>query len=223
MNISPDGMTVRFKTEPESLFEAEKSGAKQNTVRIMDVYEADQIRRKPPKKIFIQHQQEIFLRTLTHIHFNYNVLGKVIVIFSWTNEKHHHPIPGDTEPCASCKHSQSLDEPIYLRSGEKTTGTVTLSITEEETSPSVGPHSVPVEPGDHNLDPDRSTSPDKVAGVIPSSEAPSIDESVVVIITKRMFETLRNFRHGCSITYIVQELYDFYCTKHAEDEGPLHD
>ena len=223
MNISPDGMTVRFKTEPEELFQLEQSGVKSNTVRILDYSEYQQLKKNNPKKIIIQYQQEIFLRTITNIYVTEDVLGKVIVIFSWTNEKHHHPIPGDTEPCASCKHSQSLDEPIYLRSGEKTTGTVTLPITEEETSPSVGPHSVPVEPGDHNLDPDRSTSPDKVAGVIPSSEAPSIDESVVVIITKRMFETLRNFRHGCSITYIIQELYDFYCTKHAEEVGPLHD
>jgi hypothetical protein len=78
--------TVRFKTDPESLFEAEKSGAKPNTVRILDAYEADLIRCNPPTKIIIQHQQEIFQRTLTDINLNYNVLGKVIAIFSWTNE-----------------------------------------------------------------------------------------------------------------------------------------
>ena len=221
MNISPDGMTVRFKTEPEELFQLEQSGVKSNTVRILDYSEYQQLKKNNPKKIIIQYQQEIFLRTITNIYVTEDVLGKVIVIFSWTNEKHHHPIPGDTEPCASCKHSQSLDEPIYLRSGEKTTGTVTLSITEEETSPSVGPHSVPVEPGNHNLRPEEAMSPAETG---PTSEEPPIDEPFVgVPISKETIQTLRNFRHGCTINYIVQELYDFYCTKHAEDEGPLHD
>jgi hypothetical protein len=83
MNISPDGFTVRFKTKPEECFFAEKSGAKPNTVRILDVLEADQIKRDPPKKIIIQYEQEIFLRTLTHICIAGEALGKVIVIFSW--------------------------------------------------------------------------------------------------------------------------------------------
>lgn len=85
MNISPDGVTVRFKTEPEELFLAEKSGAKPNTVRIMEASEADQIQ-DPLKRILIQHQQELFLRTLSHLYITGDVLGKVIVAFSWTNE-----------------------------------------------------------------------------------------------------------------------------------------
>jgi hypothetical protein len=142
MNISHDGVTVRFKTEPEELFEAEKSGAKPNTVRILDAYEADQIKHKPPTEIIIQHQQEIFLRTITHIHFNYNVLGKVIVVISWTNENHHHhtkPNPTGHDPYA---HTMSLDqlaaegcltteEPqITLRDGEKVEASVTQEIEE---------------------------------------------------------------------------------------------
>jgi hypothetical protein len=83
MNISPDGFTVRFKTEPEEFFFAEKSGAKPNIVRILDVLEADQIKQDPPKKIIIQYEQEVFLRTLTHICIAGEALGKVIVIFSW--------------------------------------------------------------------------------------------------------------------------------------------
>ena len=86
MSISHGGTTVRFKTEPEELFLAEKSGAKSNIVRILDASEADQIKQDPPKKIIIQHQQEVFLRTLTNICIAGEALGKVIVIFSWTNE-----------------------------------------------------------------------------------------------------------------------------------------
>ena len=94
MKISHDGTTVSFKTESEELFFAEKSGSKSNTVRILDASEADQIKRAPPKKIIIQHQQEVFLCTLTHICIAGELLGKAIVIFSWANEKHHHPDDG---------------------------------------------------------------------------------------------------------------------------------
>jgi len=87
MNISPDGKTVRFKTEPEALFLAEKSGAKPNTVRIIDAYEVEQLRIHEPEKIIVQHQQEIILRTITHVYVSDMVLGKYIAIFSWTNDK----------------------------------------------------------------------------------------------------------------------------------------
>lgn len=83
MKINYDRKTVSFKTEPEELFEAEKSGAKSNTVRILDAAEADRIKRDPPAKIIIQYDQEIFLRTLTNICEVGDMLGKVIVIFSW--------------------------------------------------------------------------------------------------------------------------------------------
>jgi hypothetical protein len=93
MNISADRSTVRFKTEPEELFLAEKSGTKSNTVRILDIDEWRQLKEQDPKKIIIQYQQEIFLRTLSNIHFGGVILGKVIAIFSWTNENHHHAPP----------------------------------------------------------------------------------------------------------------------------------
>jgi hypothetical protein len=96
MNISPDGVTVRFKTEPEELFLAEKSGAKSNTVRIIDNDEYEMLNAHTPKKIIIQYQEEIFLRILTNLHFA-KLFGKVIVIFSWTHEKpnqaHIHSVP----------------------------------------------------------------------------------------------------------------------------------
>jgi hypothetical protein len=85
MNISHDGVTVRFKTEPEELFLAEKSGAKSNTVRIIDNDEYEMLNARTPKKIIIQYQEEIFLRTLTNLHFA-KLFGKVIVIFSWANK-----------------------------------------------------------------------------------------------------------------------------------------
>lgn len=97
MKISYDRTTVRFKTEPEELFLAEKSGVKSNTVRILDAFEADQIKCNPPKKIIIQYQQEIFQRTLTHICIAGEAFGKVIVIFSWQGNEKHNPfkhIPG---------------------------------------------------------------------------------------------------------------------------------
>ena len=108
MKISPDGTTVSFKTEPEELFLAEKSGDKPNTVRILDALEADFIKREPPTKIIIQYQQEIFQRTITNISGGV-IYGKDIVIFSWTNEEHHHTIFNNTgrDPCA---HTMSFDE-----------------------------------------------------------------------------------------------------------------
>lgn len=109
MNISYDGTTVSFKTEPEELFLAEKSGAKSNTVRILDKDEYRQLRKADPKKIIIQYQQEIFLRTLTNLHVTDDVFGKVIVVFSWTNEEHNHTptINIERDPYA---HTMSLKE-----------------------------------------------------------------------------------------------------------------
>jgi hypothetical protein len=86
MKISHDGTTVSFKTEPEELFLAEKSDAKSNTVRILDIDEYHQLRKADPKKIIIQHQQEVFLRTLTHRHVTEIIFGKVIVVFSWRHK-----------------------------------------------------------------------------------------------------------------------------------------
>lgn len=86
MKISHDGTTVSFKTKPEELFQLEKSGAKSNTVRILDYDEYQQLKKSNPKKIIIQYQQEIFLRTITNIYVTEDVLGKVIVVFSWTNK-----------------------------------------------------------------------------------------------------------------------------------------
>lgn len=220
MNISPDGMTVRFKTEPEELFEAEKSGAKPNTVRILDKYECEELEKKNPKKIIIQHQQEIFLRTITHIHVTKFFFGKTIVIFSWTNEKHQHPIP-DEKGLDYLAHTMSIDE-----------------VAGSDHSPRVSP--IPIAKTmrcpdcDGDLLKSRAGEFGKCAicqalfyldpGVeIPTEESSSDEGFVSVTISKPMFESLRNFRHGRTTNYIVQELYQFYLTKQAEERGPLHD
>lgn len=240
MNISPDGRTVRFKTEPKELFEVEKSGAKPNTVRIIDTYEADRIQHKPPKKIIIQHQQEIFLRTLTDIHLNYDVLGKVIAIFSWTNEKHYRTtLNEDSDPKA---HTMSLDDlsPILLPKGlihdlgrhrrnrshaefisDLLDKHIMSSPLTTEKPSTLGPHSVPIEPGDHNIRPEEAMPP---AETILLSEDPSIDKSFVAItVSKGTLGLLQSIAHGRSMNSVIKELYEVYmCTRFKEENSP-HD
>lgn len=108
MNISPDGITVRFNTEPEELFLAEKSDKKSNTVRIIDHHEYQHLQKKLPLKIIIAHQHEIFLRTITHVYVSEMILGKYLAIFSWTNKNYHHPIPHENEKDL-CAHTMSID------------------------------------------------------------------------------------------------------------------
>lgn len=110
MKIDHDGTTVTFKTEPEELFLAEKSGAKSNTVRFLDLDEWRLSKKSNPKKIIVQYKQEIFLRTLTSIYFGGVVLGKVLAIFSWQSNEKHNPfkhIPG-----IDFKHIPSIDEQL---------------------------------------------------------------------------------------------------------------
>ena len=115
MNISPDGVTVRFYTEPEAIFIAEKTGVKPNTVRIIDANEKRQLKELEPEKIIIQFQQELFIRTLTHVYVSEMVLGKYLAIFSWTNEKHHHHTARGNDSDIGA-HTMSIDEepPIDL-------------------------------------------------------------------------------------------------------------
>ena len=110
MNISPDGVTVRFTTEPEELFRAEMSGAKPNTARLINANEKSQLEKYEPKKIIIQFQQEFFLRTITHVYVSEMILlEKYLAVFSWTNEDHQHVIAG---PCKDdlLAHTMSLDQ-----------------------------------------------------------------------------------------------------------------
>jgi len=110
MNISPDGVTVRFTIiNDDALFNAEKSGAKSNTVRIIDQYDRERLRKQLPQKIIIQNRDEIFLRTLTNVYVSDRVLGKYLAVFSWANEKHHHHTARENESCIG-DHNLSIDE-----------------------------------------------------------------------------------------------------------------
>jgi hypothetical protein len=87
MNIRYDGVTVRFITEQQELFLTEKSGAKPNLLCLMDFDEWTLLKKHNPTKIIIQHQQEIFLRTLTNIHLEGEMLNTWVVTFSWTHDQ----------------------------------------------------------------------------------------------------------------------------------------
>jgi hypothetical protein len=189
MNISPDGVSVRFKTEPKELFEAEKLGTKPNTVRILDIDEYHQLRKRNPKKIIIQYQQEIFLRTITNIHATKNVFGKVIVVISWTNEKHHH-------------------------------------------SSTVGPHSVPVEPGAHNMSimPSICKCTNCIRGMRenrdnePTDVAPrSPDELAPVLLPRTLIHDLGRFRQDGSHADFIRKILLEHLNKLVEEGGPMHD
>ena len=215
MNISYDGTSVSFKTEPEELFEAEKSGAKPNTVRIVDQDKYLRLVKANPKKIFIQHQQEIFLRTITHVHATEGVFGKVIVVISWRNEEHHHVVTRGTVPHGPGDHTQSLD----------------------------GPHSVHVEPGPHNLSPDYipdvPATPaicrcidcirgiDRVMGNEIKDELPvhttSLDELAPVLLPRTLIYDLGRFRQDGSHADFIRKLLLEHLNKLAEERGPMHD
>ncbi len=126
MNISHDGTTVSFKTNPQELFLTEKSGAKPNTVRIVDNDEYEMLTTHTPKKIGIRCQEERFIRTLTNLHFA-KLFGKVIVIFSWADDTHHHSVSN-----TSYAHTMSIGQ------------------LDSFVNPLPGHHSVPIEQGPHN-------------------------------------------------------------------------
>lgn len=105
MNISPDGTTVTFKTAPKELFLAEKSGAKPNLLCLMDFDEWHLLKKHNPTKIIIQYQQELFIRTLTNIHLEGEMLNTWIVTFSWTHDQLDKK---DETPAEMC---QAVEEP----------------------------------------------------------------------------------------------------------------
>jgi hypothetical protein len=208
MKISHDGTTVGFKTEPKELFEAEKSGAKPNTVRILDIDEYHQLRKANPKKIIVQYQQEIFLRTIINLHVTEGVFGKVIVVISWTNEKHHHQVQRETVPHGPGDHTQSL----------------------------VGPHSVPVEPGPHNLSavyvPDVPTTPPicKCANCKGNEieddfhvHTTGLDELAPVLLPRTLIHDLGRFRQDGSHADFIRKLLLERLNKLVEEGGPMHD
>lgn len=194
MNISHDGVTVRFKTELEELFEVEKSGAKSNTVRILDAYEADQIKRDPPTKIIIQYGQEVFLRKLTSICAAGDVLGKVIVIFSWQGNERHNPfkhIPGidKSEPPL---HVQAINIGLPLR--EK----------------------LDIARGDRTYDELIS----KLLADYICIKNEKQDGFVLVTVSDEMLKLLQKIAHGRSMNSVIRFLYNLYLYTHTA-EGRL--
>ena len=241
MKISHDGKRVSFKTEPKELFEAEESGAKPNTVRILDIDEYHQLIRCNPKKIIIQYRQEIFLRTITHICVSEEVFGKVFVAISWRDENHHHAATRGTVPHGPGDHTQSLDgapdipvmPSIHLRSGGKVTGEVTFAMTEGENAPIVGPHSVPVEPGPHNLSPDYvpdvpTTPPICKCANCKGNEieddfhvhTTGLDELAPVLLPRTLIHDLGRFRQDGSHADFIRKLLLEHLNKLVEEGGP---
>ena len=242
MSVSFDGKTVRFKTEPDALFNSEKSGAKPNTVRIIDAYERDLIQEKLPEKIIIQHQQEIFMRTITHVYVSEQILGKYLAVFSWTNESHHHPVqkPTDHDPGA---HTMSLDQepPIDMSqstillprtqihelihlAGDRPLPELIASMLTAYTVP---PHCHPPawtlgdgynKPEQEPIDPNAHNVNTKLAAQL--STADEIDKKFPTIrISKQLFHLIEAIRHGRTINETIQELYE----EHSFRKGPLHD
>lgn len=227
MNISPDGKTVRFKTEPKELFEVERSGAKPNTVRILNVYEANQIERESPTKIIIQNQKEAFLRTLTDIHFNYKVPGWIIAIFSWVNEQHHHTLSHEEQdPLA---HTMSLDYSEQVRADT------------EEIRPHVHPmhtfggepyEDLPTSPillptaliADLMRNRRTKTLPEFIAELLirydTHHEKQVRDGFVEINISEQTLRQIQSIAHGRTLNMVIHELYERYLD--AEESGKLH-
>lgn len=219
MNVSPDGKTVRFKTEPEDLFYSEKSGAKPNTVRIIDHYERQQLKKKIPHKIIIQHQQEIFLRTVTHVYVSEMILGKYIAIFSWTKEKQ--PIV-PAAPDAKA-HTTNVNNEIAKPVPE----------IEEPIDTSYTEIGIPLTLiNDLNWNRGKDTIPEFISKLLDYFINRTMHEDlntedkhgfVAIGISRQMFNTLQNAFHDRTMNSVVQELYETYLYKHAIERGPLHD
>lgn len=207
MNISHDGTTVSFKTEPEEVFLAEKSGAKSNTVRIVDNDEYERLNMHTPKKIIIRYKQELFLRTLTNLYFA-KLFGNVLVIFSWEHpKKHPHSdhVHVTTEPDlhSPLSHSMRLDDEPYSASLP-------------------GPHSVPFEQGAHSVGLQQEV--ETPAEMCETVEEPSIDTRFAEItISNGTLALLQSLAHGRTMNRVIKELYKRYMCAEAKEKVALHD
>jgi hypothetical protein len=216
MKISHDGTTVSFKTEPEELFEAEKSGAKSNTVRILDASEADQIK-CPPKKILIQCGQEIFLRSLTHICIAGELLGKAIVIFSWQENEKHNPfkhIPGIDEESNST-HTPAEDGPSEPSPLDDAFAAVTVSKNLRGLLQSIA-HGRSINSVIQELY-EASQYQQFKAETAPAIEEAEQDKKLALIgVSKGLSNILVKLAYNRSMDAVIRELYQAYITKHAE-------
>jgi hypothetical protein len=235
MKISPDGKTVSFKTEPKELFLAEKSGIKSNTVRILDIDEWLQLKEKDPKKIIIQCQQEIFLRTLSNIHFGGVILGKVIAIFSWRNEE-------EELDCESTTYASSLDA-IELSTDEKFVcvtisrnlhhllgsiahGQSMNSIIQEiyevwcysRCAKNYSPHP----PSTTSAD-DKTDHEVHIMSPYSPSESAIGDKNIPIIISRETLAILQSIAHGRSMNSVIRQFCEANLAVKRQEEDPLHD
>ena len=235
MNISPDGKTISFKTDTDDLFMAEKSGAKPNTVRIIDSYEHEQLKKKLPSKIILQHQQEIILRTITHVYVSEQILGKYLAVFSWTNEDHHHTKPKeeDHDPGA---HNMQLDDSA---STTRSPHTVSLEDLASKIELPMGTMRLPIATiNDLIHHSGKESVPQFISKLIETysiahihtvgyqkeeTEVEEDDEFTSTEISKNMLQNLRAISHGRTLNKTIQDLYELYCLKRYEETGPHHD
>jgi hypothetical protein len=196
MKISYDGTTVTFKTEPKELFDSERSGTKPNTVRILDIDEYLQLRKRNPKKIIIQYQQEIFLRSITNIHATKGVFGKVIVVISWRDGNplvsaiSPHSVPVEPGP-----HNASVDP-----------------VPEAPTTP-------PISKCTNCIWGLRENRDNGLTGVAPKSP----DELTPVLLPRTLVHDLGRFRQDGSHADFIRKLLIAHLNKLIEEGGPMHD
>lgn len=227
MNISPDGVIVRFKTESEELFEWERLDRKANTVRILELDEWKRINASPPKKIIIQNnEQEVFIRTLTNI-FRVGVLfDKVLVIFSWRNEHNLAPNESGKDPYA---HSVSLEEMDVVGDYESEISPrvhtePTQTRIKTPTSPILLPIALIADLMRHR----RNRTLDEFISELLADYENHLEERVrdgfvAVLLSDSMLYRLQNIAHGRTINMVIRELYESYRDKTAEEVDPLHD
>ena len=174
-------------------------------MRILDVSEANQIK-CPPKKIVIQHGQEVFLRQLTHICIAGEALGKAIVIFSWeprpaSSETDHlstdvltAPAPTD-DAFIAVTVSRNLHGLLQSIAHGRSTNSVIQELYEASQY-----QQFKAEEGTSEASQDRSI--------------------ILIAISKGMFDILEKLSNGRSTDTVIRELYQTYLTKHAEGVGP---
>ena len=211
MKINYNGTTVTFKTESKELFEVEKSGAKSNTVRILDTDEWRQLKKPDsngPKMIITQYQQEIFLRHLTNVYLGGVILGKCIVIFSWEPKgRYGHSQRIKEHPSGLRDHNMSLDElsPILLpRSLIHDLGTHRRNRSHAEfIFDLLDEHIIfqATEQRAHRLGQEEA---------MPAAETspPSEESFAAITVSKGTLGLLQSIAHGRTMNMVVNELYE---------------
>jgi len=225
MKISYDGKRVTLKTEHDDLFEAEKSGAKPNTVRIIDADEYKQLKKHKPKKIIIQHQQEIFVRTITYVYVSEQILGKYLTIFSWNPSPKSHPeleatdhgfeahtIGLDQEPQIDLTQSsillpRTLIHELIDLAGDRPLPELIASMLNEYNKP----EQESTDHEAHNVNSELAAATTGTQGFR------------VIFVSKQMLHLLETIGHGRSMNEIIQELYEEHLYHDSFTKGLLHD